>query len=53
MHHINLPPGHSPGISGLLMYRPESAKPLRELVEILLQGPSSLTKGEREIIAAA
>ncbi|QQR84977.1 MAG: peroxidase-related enzyme [Flavobacteriales bacterium] len=53
MPHINLPPGHSPGISGLLIYRPETAKPLRELVEILLQGPSTLTKGEREIIAAS
>ena len=53
MPHINLPPGHSPGISGLLMYRPETAGPLRELVEILLLGPSSLTPGEREIIAAS
>lgn len=53
MPHIDLPPGHSPGISGLLMYRPETAAPLRELVEILLLGPSSLTPGEREIIAAS
>lgn len=53
MPHIDLPSGHSPGISGLLIYRPETAKPLRELVEILLQGPSSLTPGEREIIAAS
>lgn len=53
MPHINLPPGHSPGISGLLMYRPETAGPLRELVEVLLRGPSSLTPGEREIIAAS
>ncbi len=42
-----------PGISGLLMYRPETAGPLRELVEILLRGPSSLTPGEREIIASS
>lgn len=53
MPHIDLPPDHSPGISGLLMYRPETAKPLRELVEVLLLGPSSLTPGEREIIAAS
>jgi uncharacterized peroxidase-related enzyme len=53
MPHIDLPPGHSPGISGLLMYRPETAKPLRELVEVLLRGPSSLTSGEREILASS
>ena len=53
MPHIDLPPGHSPGISGLLMYRPETAKPLRELVEVLLRGPSTLTPAEREIIAAS
>ena len=35
------------------MHRPETAKPLRELVEILLRGPSSLTPGEREIIASS
>ena len=53
MPHIALPPGHSPGISGLLIYRPETAGPLRELVEVLLRGPNSLTPGEREIIAAS
>ncbi|MBL7985247.1 MAG: carboxymuconolactone decarboxylase family protein [Flavobacteriales bacterium] len=53
MPHIDLPPGHSPGISGLLMYRPETAGPLRELVEVLLRGPSTLTPGEREIIASS
>ncbi|MBL8009091.1 MAG: carboxymuconolactone decarboxylase family protein [Flavobacteriales bacterium] len=53
MPHITLPPGHSPGISGLLMYRPETAGPLRELVQVLLLGPNSLTPAEREIIAAS
>lgn len=52
MPHITLPPGHSPGISGLLIYRPETGDPLRALVEVLLRGPSTLTMGEREIIAA-
>ncbi len=41
-----------PGIEGLFQYRPETAKPLRELAEILLRGPSSLTPGEREMIAS-
>jgi uncharacterized peroxidase-related enzyme len=34
-----------------MAYRPETAKPLRELAEVLLRGPSTLTSGEREMIA--
>jgi uncharacterized peroxidase-related enzyme len=41
-----------PGIRGLLRYRPETAGPLSELTEVLLRGPSTLTRGERELIAA-
>lgn len=41
-----------PGIVGLLQYRPETAKPLGELAETLLRGPSSLTSAEREMIAS-
>ena len=41
-----------PGIRGLLQYRPETARPLSELTEVLLRGPSTLTRGERELIAA-
>jgi AhpD family alkylhydroperoxidase len=33
-------------------FRPETAKPMRELAEVLLRGPSTLTGGEREMIAA-
>ena len=51
MAHINVPPG-LPGIIGLLAYRPETAKPLNELAQILLRGESSLTTGERELIAS-
>jgi len=40
-----------PGIRGLMTYRPETAKPLNELVDVLLRGPHSLTPGERELIA--
>jgi uncharacterized peroxidase-related enzyme len=52
--HIDLGPDetHFPGISGLMRYRPETAKPLNELAEVLLRGPHSLTPGERELIAA-
>jgi uncharacterized peroxidase-related enzyme len=50
MPHIALPPEHI-GIRGALAFRPETARPLNELAEILLVGPSTLTKGERELIA--
>lgn len=41
-----------PGIVGLMHFRPETAKPLNELAEILLRGPSTLTSAEREMIAS-
>ncbi len=42
---------HLPGITGLLEYRKDTAQPIRELTQILLRGPSTLTAGERELIA--
>ncbi len=42
---------HLPGITGLLEYRQDSAEPIRELTQVLLRGPSTLTEGERELIA--
>lgn len=51
MPHIALPEG-LPGITSGFAFRPETAKPMRELAEILLRGPSTLTSGEREMIAA-
>jgi uncharacterized peroxidase-related enzyme len=50
MAHINLPDG-IPGIRGPMMFRPETAKPLNELANILLRGPHPLPLGERELIA--
>ncbi|MEP7196974.1 MAG: carboxymuconolactone decarboxylase [Saprospiraceae bacterium] len=50
MSHIPLE-SHLPGITGLLEYRKDSAAPIRKLTQILLRGPSSLTEGERELIA--
>jgi uncharacterized peroxidase-related enzyme len=41
-----------PGIRGLMAFRPETGSVLSELAEVLLRGPSSLTRGERELIAA-
>jgi uncharacterized peroxidase-related enzyme len=40
-----------PGIRGAMAFRPETARPLNALVEILLRGPNTLTRGERELIA--
>ena len=42
---------HLPGITGLLEYSKETAAPIRELTQVLLRGPSTLTEGERELIA--
>ena len=50
MAHITLPEGF-PGIRGPMMFRPETAAPLNQLVEVLLRGPHSLSQGERELIA--
>jgi uncharacterized peroxidase-related enzyme len=50
MPHIALPEG-LPGIRGAMAFRPETAKPLNEIVEVLLRGPSTLSPGERELIA--
>lgn len=41
-----------PGIVGLLYYKTSSGKALSNLAHALLHGPSSLTSGERELIAA-
>jgi uncharacterized peroxidase-related enzyme len=50
MAHISLPEG-IPGILGPMAFRPQTAKPLNELADILLRGPNSLAPAERELIA--
>jgi uncharacterized peroxidase-related enzyme len=50
MPHIALPEG-LPGISSAFAYRPATAAPMRALAEVLLRGPSTLSSGEREMIA--
>ena len=50
MPHITLPAG-LPGIRGPMAFRPETAKPINELVDVLLRGPHTLSPGERELIA--
>ncbi len=51
MAHVTLPEG-LPGIVGPLEQFPETGKHLRALAQELLRGPSPLTAGEREVIAA-
>ena len=50
MPHIDLGNDEA-GIRSLFMYRPETAYPMRMLAEVLLRGPSTLARGERELIA--
>jgi uncharacterized peroxidase-related enzyme len=50
MAHINIP-NDLPGIRVPMAFRPETAKPLNELAEVLLRSDNSLTRGERELIA--
>ena len=51
MPHIDLPEG-VPGIRSAMAFRPETAAPLCELAEVLLRGENTLSRGERELIAA-
>lgn len=50
MAHIDLQ-NEFPGIRGLMAFRPETAKPLNELAEVLLRNDNTLSRGEREMIA--
>ena len=51
MAHIDLQNDY-PGIRGPMAFRPETAKPLNDLAEILLRDDNNtLTRGERELIA--
>jgi uncharacterized peroxidase-related enzyme len=52
MPHIRLPAGE-PGIIGLLVAFPETEKPLDDLANVLMTGPSSLSRAERELVAAS
>jgi uncharacterized peroxidase-related enzyme len=51
MAHIDLG-NELPGIRGLLVYRPETGAALAQLADVLLHGDNTLSRGERELIAA-
>ena len=53
MAHIALNNENLPGIVGLLDYSPDTAAPLLSLANTLLVAESTLTRTEREIIAAS
>lgn len=50
MAFINLP-DELPGIRGPMAFRPETSKHLNVLAEVLLRSDSTLTRGDRELIA--
>jgi len=49
MPHIQIQEGLA-GPRGPMTLRPEVAKPMSEMAEVLLRGPSTLTQAERELI---
>jgi uncharacterized peroxidase-related enzyme len=51
MAHIEVEEG-IPGIRSLVLFRPETGKPLYDLAQVLLRGNSPLSEAERELIAA-
>jgi alkylhydroperoxidase family enzyme len=51
MAHIRLQEG-LPGMRGLLAFRPETARPLSELADVLLHAPGPLPLADRELIGA-
>src|SRR4051812_45212558 len=51
MPHVTVPDG-MPGIIGLLAAFRASERPLNDLANAVMHGPSSLTPAERELIAA-
>jgi uncharacterized peroxidase-related enzyme len=51
MAYIQVPEG-VPGIRSLVMFRPDTGKPLYELAQVLLRGESTLSEAERELSAA-
>ena len=55
MSHIDLGVDETefPGVRGPMQFRPETARPLNDLADILLRGePHPLSRGERELIGA-
>ncbi|GAA2079464.1 carboxymuconolactone decarboxylase family protein [Actinomadura alba] len=52
MPHVTMAPDLKPGTPGLMQYRPETGRPLSQLAEVLLRDAHSLSRADRELIAA-
>ncbi|XRQ08691.1 carboxymuconolactone decarboxylase family protein [Actinomadura welshii] len=52
MPHVTMSPDLKPGTPGLMAYRPETGRPLSQLAEVLLRDAHSLSRADRELIAA-
>jgi uncharacterized peroxidase-related enzyme len=52
MPHVTMPPQLPPGTPGLMQYRPETGRPISQLAEVLLRDPHSMSRSDRELIAA-
>jgi len=52
MPHVTMAPEIKPGTPGLMQYRPETGRPLSQLAEVLLRDAHSLSRADRELIAA-
>ncbi|QFZ18300.1 carboxymuconolactone decarboxylase family protein [Saccharothrix syringae] len=52
MPHITMPAQSFPGTPGLMQYRQETGRPLSELAEVLLRDDNTLSRSDRELIAA-
>ncbi len=50
MSYIDLK-NEAPGILGLMAFRPDAARALNNLAETVLRGPSTMSQGDRELIA--
>jgi uncharacterized peroxidase-related enzyme len=52
MPHVTMAPDNLPGTPGLMLYRQETGRPLSQLAEVLLRNEQSLSRADRELIAA-
>lgn len=52
MPHITMAPEQFPGTPGLMQHRQETGRPLSSLVEVLLRDTNTLSRSDRELVAA-
>ncbi|MFD6159899.1 carboxymuconolactone decarboxylase family protein [Nocardia sp. NPDC060256] len=52
MPHVTIPADLPPGTPGLMQYRQETGGPISQLAEVLLRSEHSMSRSDREMIAA-